>query len=303
KYGRSIGGVINQIGKSGSNEWHFGVRAQWAPSDWTASKRNYYYSNPLSTKEGQRPGDIQHYNRGSYGQTTVYSAYVSGPMIRDKLFFFVSAEQEKSTGSSIGNVYSPYVYRYETQKPKVYAKLNWNINSRNILTLSGLQTSYNSWQADYDFDYDTFKKGEFSHLATTDKNNFTMWVANYTSYITDKLTLNAMVGKTHGNYFTMQPAYPGYDPSLPHVSGVSLIPTGMYPPGGFDNSQTSTTVSDPDMYVDVMNYRLDLAYQLGDHDIHVGIDNINSSDGNDGYITSGPGYYWSYGVVEPGSPV
>src|SRR5699024_8845032 len=44
-------------------------------------------------------------------------------------------------------------------------------------------------------------------------------------------------------------------------------------------------------------------YQLGDHDIHVGIDNINSSDGNDGYITSGPGYYWSYGVVEPGSPV
>ncbi len=32
-----------------------------------------------------------------------------------------------------------------------------------------------------------------------------MWMANYTSYLTDDLTLNAMVGKMHGEYYTEQP--------------------------------------------------------------------------------------------------
>ncbi|HET8897926.1 MAG TPA: Oar protein, partial [Rhodanobacteraceae bacterium] len=54
QYGRSIGGVINQVGKAGSNQWHFGVRAEWAPggSPWSAKKRNYYFSNPYSTQPG-----------------------------------------------------------------------------------------------------------------------------------------------------------------------------------------------------------------------------------------------------------
>ena len=31
KYGRSNGGVINQVGKSGTNEFHFGAQVTWKP--------------------------------------------------------------------------------------------------------------------------------------------------------------------------------------------------------------------------------------------------------------------------------
>lgn len=303
KYGRSIGGVINQIGKSGSNEWHFGARAQWDPSGLASHKRNYYYVNPLSTRPGQSPGDLQTYNGGDHSQTHVYDAYVSGPIIKDRLFFFLAAEQDKSNGTSIGSVNSPFAGDYQTERPKVYAKLNWNINSSNILTLTGLQTSSKAWQADYNFDYDTFQTGDFSHLTQTSKTRFKMWVANYTSYINDDLTLNAMFGKTHGKYFTMQPGYPGFDPDLPNVGDVSVQNPAFVPPGGIQNSQTSSTQDIPSHRVNVMSYRLSLDYKLGTHDFRVGIDNINSWDHDDGFNMTGPGYAWIYGSGDPGKPL
>ena len=67
RYGRSIGGVINQIGKSGSNEWHFGMRAQWRPAKLRSDPINYYFNNPLTSGRpdyvGKQPGDISVYRK------------------------------------------------------------------------------------------------------------------------------------------------------------------------------------------------------------------------------------------------
>ncbi|HZX71512.1 MAG TPA: TonB-dependent receptor [Rhodanobacter sp.] len=305
KYGRSIGGVINQIGKSGSNQWHFGVRAQWEPAGtpWTADKRNYYFANPLETDEGLSPGDLSTYNKGNHAQQTVYDAYVSGPIIKDKLFFFLAAEQDNTSGTTIGSVEDPFAFNYRVHAPKLYAKVDWNINDSNLLTVTGLQSSNKSWQADYNYDYDNLKTGTFSNLDQTAKTAFRLWTANYSSYITDNLTLNAMVGKTRGEYYTQQPGYPGFDPELPHIGSPSVQNPAFVPPGGIVNSQTNSQQSDPTHRVDVTSYRLSLDYKLGDHDIQAGIDNINSWDINDGAEMTGPGYAWVYGSGDPGTPL
>ncbi|HEX7324045.1 MAG TPA: TonB-dependent receptor [Rhodanobacteraceae bacterium] len=303
KYGRSIGGVINQIGKSGSNQWHFGVRAQWEPAGWTAAKRNYYYVNPLSTEPGQRPGDIEAYNRGNHAQETVYDAYVSGPIVKDKLFFFLGAEQDNVSGTTIGSVGDPFAFNYHIHKPKLYLKLNWNINSSNFLSLTGLQTSDKAWQSQYDFDYDSLQPGAFSALNQTGKATYRMWVANYTSYLSDNLTLHAMLGKTHGELYTQQPAFPGFDPSLPAIFSPSLQDPRFVPVGGILNSQTSSTQNIPSHQTRVMSYRLSLDYKLGNHDLQIGIDNINSWDLDDGFDMTGPGYDWAYGRADPGKPI
>src|SRR6185437_3519147 len=103
------------------------------------------------------------------------------------------------------------------------------------------------------------------------------WTANYTSYLTDDLTLNAMLGKTRGEYYTQQPGYPGFDPDLPHVGSPSVQNPAFVPPGsgGIINSQTTPQQSDPSHRVDVTSYRLSLDYKLGNHDFQAGIDNIN----------------------------
>ncbi|MGH8318392.1 MAG: TonB-dependent receptor [Steroidobacteraceae bacterium] len=311
KYGRSVGGVINQIGMSGSNNWHFGVRATVQPAFLQASTKNFYYANPLSTAPGYAPGDLLTYNKVDESQETIYDAYVSGPIIKDKLFFFLAAEEDNvggtttnGGGGSLGtfsNTY-PFVGDFHTDKPKYYAKINWNINSSNLLTVTGLQSAYKSWQANYNFDYSSLQKGTFSNFAQTVKTTYRMWVANYTSYLTDSLRLDGMFGQTHGEYLSYQPEPAGFNPSLPYIGSASLQDPQFAHPG-IINSNQSLNDSNPSHHVNATSYRVSLDYTWRTHDIQVGIDNINSWDIDDGFGTTGPGYAWFYGSSGPGQPV
>ncbi|HJR11172.1 MAG TPA: carboxypeptidase-like regulatory domain-containing protein, partial [Rhodanobacteraceae bacterium] len=302
KYGRSVGGVINQIGKSGSNEWHFGFQASWAPATLQANPVNAYWNNPrytgaLALNPSEAYGQLYQYRKGSSGtlnavetglavgqpgQETIYDAYVSGPIVKDKLFFFLGVEQDNAHSNSItpntGNTYNIF---FTTHAPKIYAKLNWNINESNFVTLTAAQNSFKSWGTAYDFDYSTFKTGAFNNLAQTEKNSFRTWVFNYTSYITDNLTLNAMFGKTHGEYYTQQPLFPGLTADLANISGSSSQNPAFLPPGstGISNKQVNSNISRPNHRSSIMNYRLSLDWKLpwnlfGTHDVSVGIDNI-----------------------------
>ena len=304
RYGRSIGGVINQIGKSGSNDWHFGARALWQPGSLRDDPVNYYYANPLITKPGNMVGDLATFRKNNGRSNTVYDAYLSGPVLEDRLFFFVGVEQDdtryRTTSSFSSSATSEDVVVHD---PKIYAKIDWHINDANVFSLTGAQSEHKSWGTIYDFDYATKQRGNFNSLDQTSKTAFRMWVANYTSYLTDNLTLNAVLGKMHGEYFTTQPGYPGFNPSLPHIASASSQDPAFVPPGGVRNSQVNSTINDPDHRESITNYRLSLDWKLGNHDFQFGIDNINSQDLNDGSLNTGTGFQWIYGTSSPGKPV
>src|SRR5829696_3008527 len=88
EYGRSAGGVVNAITKSGTNEFHGGAFYYQRNNKWGAR-------NPLAVRQevingvftpvGYKPNDVRHQFGGTIG----------GPIVKDKAFFFFSYDQQK----------------------------------------------------------------------------------------------------------------------------------------------------------------------------------------------------------------
>ena len=302
EYGRSAGGVISQIGKSGTNDWHFGGQALFAPMALRSNYINYHYNNPLVTTPGRTAGSIYDFRNRNTSWENIYDAYISGPLIKDKLFFFISAESDKQQTTSVQSVGLSNVYYRQYSMPKFYAKLDWNINDNNTLSLTGVRNQQSYSASIYNYNnapgnnYAQNSVGSFSSYDQHTKNAFGIWIAKYTSYITDNLSLEAMYGKMTGTYYTEVIPYAGFDPTLPNILGASSqnpAYTGGSP-GGISNSNTNTNIPNPGHKSSTTNLRLDLDWKLGQHDIKFGIDNMTTMDIGAGSAMSGPGYAWEY---------
>ena len=121
EYGRSAGGVVNAITKSGTNEFHGGVFYYQRNNKWGAR-------NPLATRTelingvftpvGFKPKDVRHQFGGTIG----------GPIVKDKVFFFFSYDQQKRNFPGL-SIFSSNTF------------LNLSTTNRNLLTARGLSNT------------------------------------------------------------------------------------------------------------------------------------------------------------------
>ncbi|WP_426286786.1 TonB-dependent receptor [Luteibacter sp. E-22] len=289
QYGRSDGGVISQVGKRGTNEWHYGAQVLWEPNWARASQPNLHYAN---TPESAPAGDLYQPKSQNDKWTTTVSAYAGGPLIKDKLFFFLAGEFEKQGLREVNNVGSntPADTR-NYSNPRWYGKLDWNINDSNILELTSAGDKREGSGTRYSYDYANLSRTARIGDLNDTKTGGDLWVAKYTGYITDNLTVSAMYGKMSSKNYD-QPTE--YDPDLIRVDN----PTRQNPAlnGGrpIQNNQVGD-ISSPGRGNKSTNFRFDVAYVLGDHTISVGIDNVRSRVEDFGTQSPGPGYVWSYG--------
>ena len=299
-YGRSAGGVISQVGKRGTNEWHFGAQVLWEPRGTRSSSPNDLYQVNGKTTQA---GEIFNYNKKDTQMRQVESAYVGGPLIKDKLYIFLAAEQEKVNSDRYTSQDSPAYYDRSYRNPKYYGKLDWNINDSNILEGTYASNKQNYDANIYDFDYSTLSKGALigkdNGGVPPTKSGAELYSFKYTSYITDDLTLTATYGKMKGTYYTPVP-----ESDNPHIiSPSNQDPDVLAGRDPINNDNPSTRVYDPQHKSTNRNLRIDLSYHIGDHTITGGIDNQDVKDSNDGQKTSGPGYAWEYGQVKPGADI
>ncbi|WP_345783628.1 TonB-dependent receptor [Fulvimonas sp. R45] len=293
-YGRSDGGVISQVGKRGTNEWHFGAQVLWTPAFARGDQRDIVFMR------GADRGKLYNDNAHERSWTTVVSAYAGGPLIRDKLYLFAAVEAERRQGNTISSTDSPQNTRYRNDYPKWYAKLDWNITDSNILEVTGASTK-RSYSADlYDYDYATGKTGARTGAATSTKTGADLYIGKFTSYLTDALTFSAMYGRMDGTYYSQ---IDNRYPSIGRLYSAKKQNPALNGGHTIASPQTLGKVDDPTHTSRNTNLRLDLSYRLGAHTLSAGIDNQTIDDINDGTKMVDPGYAWEYNKGNPNTPI
>ncbi|WCE03007.1 TonB-dependent receptor [Pseudoxanthomonas sp. JBR18] len=292
EFGRATGGVVNIVTQRGTNEFKFGGLATFSPSGLRSDYKNIRYENNGTSSDGLVYQKRDENSRQEFS----YAMSASGPIIKDRLFFYVGGEitQQDRVGvlARPGSATSGYqASRYDI--PRWLAKLDWNITDNHVLEFTGVSDVTKQRVDYYGFTYaggqDEFSRSYDKTGGYYYKDGGELYIGKYTGYITDDLTVSALYGKQHQDHEAIPD---GYDPSVTYVSdsrgGASPVQFGSYAQLAF-----------PDAYDETDGGRFDIEYRLGNHTLCAGYD-LQNLESRSGQVTSGPGYRWIYNTCAPG---
>lgn len=285
EFGRSTGGVVNAVTKSGTNEWKFGLGAYYTPN--TFRKSNY----DVFAQDGTL------FSENIHDEVDNLSVYVEagGPIIKDKLFVY-GLYNPRDIPSI--NVVGGATQRFNTERDDAFwgAKIDWFINDNHSFEL----TAFSDKQ---DVVTDTWSYDRHSHdVDTSDPNNPTGYVgegvaksggenyiAKYTGHFGPNFTISALAGqseydRTSGSTLDVNPAI--YDS---RGGGIRAL-------GNWVNFAPTTALDTRDQY------RLDAEWFINDsHNLRFGLDYQENNSFN--LQSYSGGIYWRYYDAAPGDVI
>ena len=316
EFGRSVGGVVNVVTKSGTNTWEAGAKWELEPDSLRSAPRDVYYPNTGAKENAATDNTI--FRRNSDGSVTrrSYSAYVGGPIIQDKLFMFAALERKEADlgnvnrySSTTGIPSSPSLGRtgWEDRQDKsdrYLVKLDWNINDNHRLEATFLGDDNKEDRQLYGYSYANGKlpKQESSEHYRNNSNytpvGATSQILRYTGAITDDLTITALYGKSRTKVENT------YDGDLSSQYQINAVPAAQVPGLNYVTSQVLSGNIFPDgAKNETSSGRMDLEYKLSNHTIRAGFDNNKLKSIEAGEINAGGGYWWYEKTSTPNAPI
>lgn len=256
EFGRSTGGVVNTITRSGSNEVEGGVEITFEPAALRSSADDQYHSD--GTVHALASRDEQ--------QFTKANVWASGPLVRDRVFLFAMYEQrdfgERYTNDP-GNTWTTS----DSDDGFWGTKLDWNVTDNHLIELLAFSDKSDTDLSAYNYTFATDQIGAYQgdSYSTTGGDN---WSLTYTGHMTENFVAKAMYGINNRSSFVRS----ALDEQCSRVTAGSSYSTiyasmgrpvlGCHPTGNSvinrDDEREAT--------------RLDFEWSLGDHLLRFGFD-------------------------------
>ncbi|TPG13592.1 TonB-dependent receptor [Sphingomonas oligophenolica] len=246
EFGRATGAVVTATTKSGSNTFHAGAVVTFAPKE-------------LADKS---PNTLTQDNDNDLRQDLRADFYVSGPVIKDHLFFYGLYESRYVQNGDGINIGKPPTYISSTNKSPFFAgKVDAVITDGQRLEFTYFRTTSTSYNTINAYDPATNRLGDYqsSYLRQFGGNNY---VGRYTGSFTDWLTVSAAYGRSNDRDNTLS--------STPNISRVRDYRNSSLGPNLANQLQVQSTNEDERKF-----YRGDVDLYvklLGTHHFRFGYD-------------------------------
>ncbi|MEO5566081.1 MAG: TonB-dependent receptor [Luteimonas sp.] len=282
EFGRSTGGVINAVTRSGGNEFHAGAQVTLEPAAFASAKTDHFHSDGTIDERDRTSRD-----GGPFYKTNIWA---SGALVKDKLFFFGMYEIRNSKPRDIDTTQAWYT----TSNNDFWGgKVDWHISDNHLLELLAFSDAAESRTNKYAYNWATATLGNWKGNSASGSGGEN-WSATYTGHFGDNFVAKAMYGVNNRSASSGTPldgdcSIITRSGSYTGAFGAATTPEGCHPSNSSISSRLDKRVAT----------RLDFEWTLGDHLVRFGLDH-EVMDSNSSVVYPGDGVSYMAQAATPG---
>jgi len=285
EFGRSTGGVVNAVTKSGSNDFEFGGSLYYRPDSLRKNRPDIY--EPL--------GEPNVLNYGDSDDELDGNVFVSGAIIEDTLFYYALYNPKTYDNDDIAS--RGGLFQQSRQEDSFWGvKLDWHISEDHMLEYLTFSDSNDTVDSIFLYDTTTDTIGDKTST-TTGSGGGDNFSVKYTGYLTDDITISALYGENKYNITSLADNQDECEMVLDYRDLGPVFDAGC------------GTLAGDNYFVELGDdtreaIRVDVEWALGDHTLRFGFDNeTNTSFSQQKYSGPGAGRYWRLRDTQPGTEI
>jgi len=186
EFGGALGGIVNAVSKSGDNEFKFGAQVRIDPSSLRDNHDTVYLANGKGSTFQTTSSDSDQY--------TEARLWASGALIEDELFVYGLFEPTKEDQDYSWRSNSTKTNRVR-ESDRWFVKADWFATENHSFGFMAMNNKRTWVSKTYAYDSVTDVVGERQGVDSPGEDGGQLYSFNYNGYITDNLSVSAVVGR------------------------------------------------------------------------------------------------------------